>query len=93
MEHIRRELTPETGAVLRRARKARGWTLAKASEEAGISLAYLSQIERAVRCPSVTVAGALAKGYQLSRDDTIALMSEAVRNAGRDKPSKRKATA
>lgn len=95
MEHmyIRSKLSPETGAALRRARKARGLTLDKAGAQAGISEPYLCQIEHALRCPSVAVAGALAKAYRLPTDETVNLMSEAVRNAGNDRPGKRNAAA
>ena len=50
-------------------------------------------LENCQRVPSVTLAGDICRAYQFDRETTIALMSEAVRNAGKDKPGKRNVAA
>ena len=49
--------------------------------------------ENCQRVPSVTLAGDICRAYQFDRETTIALMSEAVANQGKDKPGKRKIAA
>lgn len=72
------------------ARSAQGWTLKRAAAECGCSITTIWGLENAQRVPSVALAGNVCRAYRLSREDTIALMSEAVRGAGKDKPSKRR---
>jgi DNA-binding XRE family transcriptional regulator len=75
------------------ARAGKGWTLKTAAQRCGVSISTIWAMENGTRCPSVSIAGDVAKGYGLSTDDTVDLMSEALRNVGRDNPGKAKAAA
>ena len=83
-EPLWRELV---GARLREARTAAGRTLGDVAREAGISLPYLSEIERGRKEPSsevlAAVAGALGLGLvDLTAAVTRTLASSALRDAG-----------
>jgi transcriptional regulator with XRE-family HTH domain len=82
----RRELSREVAYTLAMARVRRGWTLKQAGERIGCSISSVHAYENGVRVPSVALAGDIARAYSLSQEDTIALMAEAVSNAGRSKP-------
>lgn len=51
-----RDLVPGFAAMIRAAREARGWSLAKLADEAGVSLATLHKLEMETRAPSLRVA-------------------------------------
>ena len=53
------------GTLLRDARRARGWTLDAMQKMVGISAAYLSQIERGLKAPSVGNIVSLTNQYQI----------------------------
>jgi transcriptional regulator with XRE-family HTH domain len=75
------------------ARASRQWTLAQAGQACGCSVTMLWNLENGQRVPSVALAGDVCRAYQLDREDTIALMAEAVANAGKSRQSRRKAAA
>jgi transcriptional regulator with XRE-family HTH domain len=86
-------LSPETGAMLRAARKRRGLGLKKAGREVGCDYTYLHYLEYGKRAPSVAMAAELIRGLELNQDEAMTLLAESVDGAGRSKPSKRKAAA
>jgi transcriptional regulator with XRE-family HTH domain len=86
-------LTPETGAMLRDARKQKRWTLEKAAQEVGVHLSHLSRMETGRSAPSTALAMDLVFVFQLDHDQARRLISEAVPGVGRDKASRRKAKA
>lgn len=51
------------GTRLRELRKQNGWKLREAAQRAGISVSYLSEIERGIRSPSVCKLFALSEIY------------------------------
>lgn len=81
----RQQLSRPMAHKLAMCRATRGWTLAKAAAEIGCSISSIHAYENAQRVPSVPVAGDIARAYRLNQEDTIALMAEAVTNAGRAK--------
>ncbi|MFI1185450.1 helix-turn-helix domain-containing protein [Streptomyces californicus] len=64
------------GEVLRRERKAQGWTLKELSEASRISLAYLSEVERGRKEASSEVLAAAARALGLTLADVLALAGE-----------------
>jgi transcriptional regulator with XRE-family HTH domain len=71
-------VTPLTvGAIIRRQRQLLSLPLRQLASMAGISNAYLSQIERNLRDPSDRVLNAIATELQLSTDDLTAEASDA----------------
>jgi len=88
-----RTLSQSTGAMLRRARKAKGWTLEQAAQEVGCHFSHLSHLERATRAPSRALALDLIYAYDLKGELGHALMAESIPAVGKDKPSRRKAKA
>lgn len=80
--------TPGFGPVLRRARKARGWTYRAAAKHIGIATGYLCELEHGRRCPSETVAGLLVSVLGLGGADAALVWSEAVPDVGRDFPGR-----
>jgi transcriptional regulator with XRE-family HTH domain len=87
----RGQLSQPMAYKLAMARASRKWTLRQAAEACGCSVTMAWNLENGKRAPSVELAGSVCRAYQLSREDTIQLMSESVRNAGRDRPGKRTA--
>ncbi len=60
------------GAYLRELRRARGLSLKKVEKEAGVSNAYLSQIERGLRNPPhPDILNRLAKAYRVPPRDLL----------------------
>jgi DNA-binding XRE family transcriptional regulator len=55
-----------TAALLRSARRARGWTQKRAARQLGVTQAYLSMLERGRRAPSPEITRKLAEVYSLS---------------------------
>jgi transcriptional regulator with XRE-family HTH domain len=89
----RGQLSRQMAHKLAMARAFRNWTLKQAAERIGCSISSVHAYENGYRVPSVALAGDIARAYRLDQEDTIALMSEAVTNAGRDKPSRRRKAA
>jgi len=58
------------GAAISAARKAKGYTLAQASIESGVSVSYLSDIERGRKTPSIIVLKRIINALDI-RIDTI----------------------
>jgi transcriptional regulator with XRE-family HTH domain len=84
----RRRLTWESAAMIKRARLAKGWTLAEAAKTAGITEAFWWMLENQHRAPSMTTAQAIARVLGLDWDQAEMLYSESVENAGRSKASR-----
>ncbi|TIC81809.1 helix-turn-helix transcriptional regulator [Nocardioides sp. GY 10127] len=74
-------LREASGRVLRRHRHERGERLAETAERAGVSLPYLSEIERGVKEPSSEVLSAVAGALGLTLLD---LTTEIARDLQRD---------
>jgi transcriptional regulator with XRE-family HTH domain len=74
--------------MLRAARKARGWTHQQLADEIGTSRQTVTGLELGDRCPSRTVAGALADALGLTDDRRAQLYADAVSDAGRDWPGR-----
>lgn len=91
--HERRELSRPVAHKLAMARHTRQWTLARSAAEIGCSISSVHAYENGARVPSVAIAGNMARVYELDRESTIALLSEAVAHAGRKRPAKRDAAA
>lgn len=89
----RRELSRPVAHKLAMARHVRQWTLREAGERIGCSISSVHAYENGARVPSVAIAGNMARVYELDRESTIALLSQAVAHAGRKRPAKRNATA
>jgi transcriptional regulator with XRE-family HTH domain len=84
----RRRLTWESAAMIKRARLAKGWTLADAAKTAGITEAFWWMLENQHRAPSMETARGIARVLDLDWDQSEQLYSESVENAGRSKPSR-----
>jgi len=54
------------GERLRQLRHDRGWKLATAAQRSGVSLAYLSEVERGRKLPSMDVLARIAGAYGMS---------------------------
>ncbi len=59
------------GRTLRGLRAERGWSLRALSERAGLSIAFLSEIERGLKEPSGTVLSELAAAFGVSLADLL----------------------
>jgi DNA-binding XRE family transcriptional regulator len=84
----RRVPPPELGPMLRAARKARGWTHQRLADEIGTSRQTVTGLELGDRCPSRTVAVALADVLGLPHERRAELLDAAVPDAGRDWPGR-----
>src|SRR5947207_5526877 len=89
----RRELSRQVAHALAMTRASRGWTLKQAAQRCDCSISTIWSLENGQRVPSIALAAGIARVYELDRENTIRLLSEAVTNAGKDRPSKRKAKA
>ncbi|WP_435824131.1 helix-turn-helix domain-containing protein [Actinoplanes missouriensis] len=74
------------GAVLRRVRQAQDRTLRDVAEAAGVSLPYLSEVERGTKEPSSEVLAAICRALGLSLPD---LLDEARKELLRGAPAPR----
>lgn len=64
----------DIGTRLKAARKARGWTLRKAADRAGVPNAHISQIETGtIRHPGMAVLTRLAVAYEIPLHELTAL--------------------
>jgi transcriptional regulator with XRE-family HTH domain len=79
-----RFLRPEVAAILRRGRRARGWSFRVAGQRTGVAYGYLAMLEGGHRVPSVVVADALVESYGLTGADAEAVRSVALPGVGRD---------
>lgn len=85
-----RHLAPDIAESLRRARRGRGWSFRAAARATGVNAGYLCHLEHGRRVPSIVVAEALIKGYELTGGDAALLRSAALEGVGRDvDPSRR----
>jgi transcriptional regulator with XRE-family HTH domain len=57
------------GKRLRAARKKRGWTLAQLGQQVGLSVSYLSQVEREATMPSLPTLTAIARAFSVDVRD------------------------
>lgn len=72
--------------ALRRARVRHGWSMTRAAAETGVSRPMISQLERGLRRPSVTLAEALITGYGMDPATAEVVRSIAIDWVGRDSP-------
>lgn len=84
----RHYLSPELGAVLKQARRRRGWGLRPAARKMGLGHGHLFALEAGHRAPSTAVAELLVEGLGLNTADAARLMEEAVPDVGRSSPWK-----
>jgi transcriptional regulator with XRE-family HTH domain len=56
---------------LKRARTARGWTSAELARRVAVSRPYMSQLENALREPSIVTVVKLAKALGVSTSDLL----------------------
>lgn len=76
-------LSPETGRMLRAARRRQGRSAYAVARQVGISEGHLLRLERAERAPSKPVARALWVALDLTMDEAEALIAESVGGVGR----------
>ncbi|QCY65036.1 helix-turn-helix domain-containing protein [Bacillus thuringiensis] len=57
---------------LRGEREARDWTLTEASKRTGISVTFLSEVERALKAPSALAIRDLARAYDIDESELAA---------------------
>lgn len=62
----------EVGGMLRAFRLENDLTLEEASKRMGISIIHLSEIERAIKIPSITVISAIARAYNINEVELAA---------------------
>jgi transcriptional regulator with XRE-family HTH domain len=66
------------GRTLHRLRADRGWTLRLLSERSGLSVAFLSEIERGLKEPSGSVLTQLAAAFGISLADLLGAVARAL---------------
>ncbi|MFF7884321.1 helix-turn-helix transcriptional regulator [Streptomyces sp. NPDC020794] len=88
---VRERRTPPAGLgeALRQAREAVGLSQGAVAAVVGVRSDYVSKIERNERCPSVSVAEALAAVLNLGTTAAALLEAAAVGDAGRSHPWRR----
>jgi transcriptional regulator with XRE-family HTH domain len=74
------------GAVLREVRRRQGRTLRDVAEAAGVSLPYLSEVERGTKEPSSEILAAICRALDLPLAD---LLDEVRRELRRETPAPR----
>jgi transcriptional regulator with XRE-family HTH domain len=82
----RRLPPPEFGPALAAGRAAAGLGVRAAARRCGVSPGYYSLLESGQRCPSVSVARALADGLHLEAAARDVVEAAGLPNAGRDSP-------
>jgi transcriptional regulator with XRE-family HTH domain len=87
---IRQRRTPPDGLgeVLRQAREDADLSQGAVAMAAGVRPDYVSKLERGLRCPSASVADALAMVLRLGGTERVLLTAAAVDDAGRDHPAR-----
>jgi len=78
----RHELPKDVADLLKRARKGRSFR--QAARDTGVDSGYICTLEHGRRAPSIVVAEALIKGYQMSPPDAERLRSASLFGVGRD---------
>ena len=69
------------GAVVRRLRIERGWTLTKLAQRAGMNPTYLGVLEKGGNLPSLTTIFELAEVFNVSAGDIVREVEELRRQA------------
>jgi transcriptional regulator with XRE-family HTH domain len=82
-----RSMPSPVGAQLRRQRFHRGYSLARVAQAVGVSVGYLSALERGQMTASVSTLRRLARFYRLN---ILTLFDPSEANPGRVRPSERK---
>jgi transcriptional regulator with XRE-family HTH domain len=59
------------GEVLRKARKARGYTLDDVAQRVGLDYQYTSFLERGLRAPSIAIVFAFAKALRMKPEEIV----------------------
>lgn len=75
---------PAFGPALRAARERAGWSLGLLGHHSGVSVGYLSRLERGLRAPSVVVVEVLAAVLELTEAEAEVFVASGVRGVGRD---------
>lgn len=57
-------------------RTSRQWSLREVAERSGLSIAYLSELEKGRKLPTLEALGALASAYGLSSGDLLCRLGE-----------------
>ena len=65
------------GALLKRLRRAQGWTQAQLAEESGCSTVYISMLERGTRKPAADVVTSLAEALELDPEQNATFLAAA----------------
>ena len=65
------DIRQRLGTNLRRLREGKGWSQEAFAHEAGIHRTYVSDIERGVRNPTITVVERLAKPLMVTASDLL----------------------
>lgn len=73
------------GAILRRLRLARGWTLIVAAQRCGMNPNYLGSLEKGGNMPSVDTLLEMADVYGVNASDLVREVEEARRAARRER--------
>lgn len=76
--------------MLAAARRRRRWSLREAARNIGVAHGMIAHLEHARRAPSATVARKIIRAYQLTEAEAEMLCAEAIDDAGKDSPWKRK---
>ncbi len=84
---LRRPKAHPVGPRLRRLRLKRGYSLAKVAQAVGVSVGFLSALERSQMSASIATLRRLARFYRLS---ILSLFDPSEANPGRVRPSERK---
>lgn len=84
---VRQSKASPVGARLRRLRLARGYSLARVAKAAGVSVGFLSALERGHMSASVSTLRRLARFY---KQNILALFDPSQSNPGRVRPKDRK---
>lgn len=70
------------GRALSDLRRNRGWSLRELSERSGLSVPYLSELERGRKAPSPEALGSLAAAYSLSLAGLLRAVASRLEPAG-----------
>lgn len=73
------------GAILRRLRLARGWTLIIAAQRCGMNPNYLGALEKGGNMPSVDTLLEIADVYGVNASDIVSEVEEARRAARKER--------
>ena len=73
------------GAILRRLRIARGWTILVAAQRSGMNPNYLGSLEKGGNMPSVDTLLEIADVYGVNASDIVREVEEARRNARKER--------